>query len=106
MREPLLVLDGALCVVSASRSFHETFGTTPQESVGRSVYELAERQMGPSRRCGSCWSASCPTTRPSSGSQIDRVAPDGTARKLYLSGRRIEGGLVGDVSLILLAFER
>ena len=40
VRESLLVLDGDLRVVSASRSFYATFHTTPAETQGRLVYDL------------------------------------------------------------------
>ena len=40
VRESLLVLDGDLRVVAASRSFYATFKTTPAETVGRLVYDL------------------------------------------------------------------
>lgn len=40
VRESLLVLDGDLRVVAASRSFYATFQTTPAETQGRLVYDL------------------------------------------------------------------
>ena len=40
VRESLLVLDGNLRVVAASRSFYATFRTTPEETIGRMVYDL------------------------------------------------------------------
>ena len=40
VRESLLVLDGDLRIVSASRSFYATFQTTPEETKGRLVYDL------------------------------------------------------------------
>ncbi len=40
VRESLLVLDGNLSVIAASRSFYATFRTTPEETVGRMVYDL------------------------------------------------------------------
>jgi PAS domain-containing protein len=40
VRDPLLVLDGRLEVVAASRSFYSTFHTTPAETLGRRVYDL------------------------------------------------------------------
>ncbi len=40
IREPLLVLDGALRVRSASRSFYETFQVTPELTEGRFLGEL------------------------------------------------------------------
>ena len=44
MRDPLLVLDGGLRVVRASREFCRTFGVTPEDTEGRLVYELGNRQ--------------------------------------------------------------
>jgi two-component sensor histidine kinase len=40
VRESLLVLDGSLRVVAASRSFYVTFKTTPEETLKRMVYDL------------------------------------------------------------------
>jgi PAS domain S-box-containing protein len=40
VRDALLVLDGDLRVVSASRSFYRTFQTTPELTVGRKIYDL------------------------------------------------------------------
>ncbi|MCX7824975.1 MAG: PAS domain S-box protein, partial [Verrucomicrobiae bacterium] len=44
VREPLLVLDAGLRVVSANRSFYRVFEVKPEETVGRLVYELGNRQ--------------------------------------------------------------
>jgi PAS domain-containing protein len=38
VRDPLLILDGNLCVVRASREFYRTFGVTPETTEGRLVY--------------------------------------------------------------------
>ncbi len=40
VREPLIVLDDALCVVVASRSFYRAFAVTREETEGRPLYEL------------------------------------------------------------------
>jgi two-component sensor histidine kinase len=40
VRESLLVLDGQLRVVAASRSFYSTFRTTPEDTIGHLVYDL------------------------------------------------------------------
>ena len=40
VREPLLVLDGDLKILSANRSFYQTFKVTPGETLGRLVYGL------------------------------------------------------------------
>ena len=42
--EPLLVLDGDLKIVSANRSFYQTFKVIPSETLGRVIYDLGNRQ--------------------------------------------------------------
>ena len=44
VREPLLVLDDNLRVISANRSFYRGFRVSPEESEGRLVYELGNNQ--------------------------------------------------------------
>jgi two-component sensor histidine kinase len=44
VREPLIVLDDALRVVVASRSFYRAFVVTPQETEGRPLHELGNGQ--------------------------------------------------------------
>ena len=44
IREPLVVLDGELRIVSASRSFYETFQVTPAETERRLLYEVGQKQ--------------------------------------------------------------
>ena len=44
VREPLLVLDGDLKIISANRSFYRTFKETPSETRGKLVYDLGNRQ--------------------------------------------------------------
>ncbi len=44
VREPLVVLDDALRVVVASRSFYRAFTVTPQDTEGRLLYELGNGQ--------------------------------------------------------------
>jgi PAS domain S-box-containing protein len=44
VREPLLVLDADLRVVSTSRSFDLTFGVKPEETKGRFIYDLGNQQ--------------------------------------------------------------
>jgi two-component system CheB/CheR fusion protein len=44
MREPLLVLDTNLRIISANRSFYEMFFVTPQETEGKLIYEVDKGQ--------------------------------------------------------------
>ena len=44
VREPLIVLDGDLRVIAASRSFYRTFAAEPEETEGRLLFELGDGQ--------------------------------------------------------------
>ena len=44
IREPLVVLDNELRIVSASESFYETFQVTPAETERRLLYEVGHKQ--------------------------------------------------------------
>ena len=44
IREPLLVLDDSLKVISANRSFYKNFQVTPDETIGRFLYQLGNQQ--------------------------------------------------------------
>jgi len=44
VRDPLIVLDADLRVLTASRAFYRVFATTPEETEGRLLYELGNRQ--------------------------------------------------------------
>jgi PAS domain S-box-containing protein len=45
VREPLLVLDTDLRVISANRSFYRIFQVTPEETERKSLYDLGNRQL-------------------------------------------------------------
>lgn len=44
IREPLIVLDASLKVISANKSFYQTFKVNPKETRGRFIYDLGNRQ--------------------------------------------------------------
>ena len=44
IREPLLVLDSGLMILSANQSFYNTFKATPKETLGKSFYEIGHHQ--------------------------------------------------------------
>ncbi|MBA7632849.1 Adaptive-response sensory-kinase SasA [subsurface metagenome] len=45
VREPLVVLDGDLKIISANRSFYETFDVTPEQTEGQLLYRLGNQQQ-------------------------------------------------------------
>jgi PAS domain S-box-containing protein len=44
VREPLLVLDADLKIISANRNFYKTFKVTPGETLGSFIYDLGNKQ--------------------------------------------------------------
>jgi two-component system CheB/CheR fusion protein len=44
IREPLLVLDGHLCVITANSAFYSTFHETEQRTMGQLLYQLGNGQ--------------------------------------------------------------
>jgi len=44
VREPLVVLDSDLKILTANQSFYETFKVTPEETIGNFIYDLGNRQ--------------------------------------------------------------
>ena len=103
IREPLVVLDGDLKVVSASRSFCQVFGVSPKETKGCYLYDLGNRQ----------WEI------PKLRELLETILPQNTSfddfevehdfahigrKKMLLNARRISGK-TGETQLILLAIE-
>ena len=44
VREPLIVLDKNLKVVAASRSFYNVFKVKPEDTIGKLLYDLGNKQ--------------------------------------------------------------
>jgi PAS domain S-box-containing protein len=44
VREPLLVLNSDLKILTANISFYSTFRVTPEETIGKFIYDLGDRQ--------------------------------------------------------------
>jgi two-component system CheB/CheR fusion protein len=103
VREPLLVLDASMKVTSASRSFYETFQVKPEETVGRSIFELGDGQWDiPELR--RALTAVQVEGRAFDTFAIERQFPRVGARRLVLNGRSILGKSAKE-RMILLAME-
>lgn len=44
IREPLLVLDSGLSILTANQSFYSTFKVEPKETIGNLIYDIGNRQ--------------------------------------------------------------
>jgi two-component system CheB/CheR fusion protein len=99
--EPLIVLDGKLQVVSASRSFYQHFKVTAQETVGRRIYELGNGQWNiPALR--QLLEDLLPRKQVIEGYMVEADFPGLGSRRMVLNARRIVT-VLGNTELILLA---
>jgi two-component system CheB/CheR fusion protein len=99
--EPLLVIESALQVVSANRSFYQHFRVAPEDTVGRKVYELGDGQWDiPALR--QLLEDLLPQKRALDGYVVEHDFPGLGPRRVVLNARRIVAA-PGGTELILLA---
>ena len=104
VRGPLLVLDGALRVVRANRSFYELFQVEPSETDGRVVYELGSGQWNlPGLR--GLLDRTLRGEIGFDGFEVEREFPNLGARRMVLDARRIAMKDAGTAELIVLGIE-
>jgi two-component system CheB/CheR fusion protein len=102
VREPLIVLGPDLRIETANRSFFQMFGTSPEESLNRPVYEVGGGQFNfPRLRDLLAHVAQADSTI--EDVEIERDFERIGRKTLLLNARRIERD--GSGGLILLAFE-
>jgi PAS domain S-box-containing protein len=98
--EPLVVLDSALKVISVNCAFIEYFHVTPEETVGRQIHELGNRQWDiPELR--EALTGILSHNRAIQGFKVERDFPGIGKRKLLLNARHIVGK-TGESRAILL----
>jgi two-component system, chemotaxis family, CheB/CheR fusion protein len=103
VREPLVVLDSDLNVVSANTSFYRRFNLTPQLAERRSLFELNNRQWDiPELR--RLLEKVLPENHSFGDFTVELDSPDLGHPILLLNARRIHRGDIG-TALILLALE-
>ncbi|MDP2707686.1 MAG: PAS domain-containing protein, partial [Burkholderiales bacterium] len=99
--EPLIVLDGGLRVVSASRPFYAHFQVAAEETVGREIYDLGNGQWDiPALR--ELLENILPHDQAFEGYVVEHDFPGLGPRRMVLNARRIVTA-VGNTELILLA---
>lgn len=103
VREPLVVLDGCLQVVTASLSFYRHFSVAPDDTVGRPIYELGNRQWDiPALR--ELLETILPRDNSFEGFVVEHDFPTLGRQRVKLNARRLMGA-DDDAALILLAIE-
>ena len=103
IREPLVVLDEELKVFTANNAFLETFRAVPEDTVGRVIYDLGNRQWDvPSLR--KLLEEILPLSNSFSDYRVDHEFPQIGKRSFLLNARRLER-TTGEPGMILLAFK-
>jgi two-component system CheB/CheR fusion protein len=98
-----VVLDGRMVITSASRSFYRYFQVSPEETLGRTIFELGDRQWDiPALR--ELLETVLTRSRAFDGYRVEHLFPRIGQRSLLLNARRVVGK-DGETRLILLAFE-
>ena len=103
IREPLLVLDQDLRVVTVSRSFYEFFKVKPEETVGQLIYDLGNKQWDiPKLR--ELLETILPEKTTFDNYEVEHDFATIGRRTMLLNARQIERGM-GKERIILLAIE-
>lgn len=103
VREPLIILDADLKVVSANRAFYLTFKVAREETMGRGIYDLGNGQWDiPKLR--ELLEHVISKSSSFEGFEVELDFPSVGSKKMLLNGRRIDRK-GGRPYLILLAIE-
>ncbi len=102
VREPLIVLDNALCVKKANRAFYQTFRLTEQDTEGRVIFDLAQQAWDvPALRA--LLQKALLENRPFEGFELEAEFPRTGRKTLTMSAQRLHGGemilmSIGDIT--------
>jgi len=103
VREPLVVLDTDLRVISVNRSFCRTFNVTPEDAEGKLIYDLGNRQWNISK-LRVLLEEIIPKDNQFQDFEVEHEFPNIGHRTMLLNARQIYSKGVG-VQMILLAIE-
>jgi chemotaxis protein methyltransferase CheR len=102
IHEPLIVLDGGLRVLAASRAFYEIFRVDPEHTMGCRLYDLGDGQWNiPALRL--LLETISPEKTAMDGFEVDHDFPGVGRRTMLLNARKVNNETSPD-STILLAF--
>jgi len=104
IREPLLVLNGNLRIISANQSFYKTFLVTPQNTEGKLIYEIGDGEWN-IPKLKKLLENILPQNTKFDDYEVDHNFPSIGHRTMLLNARRIHNGDKGKTQTILLAIE-
>jgi C4-dicarboxylate-specific signal transduction histidine kinase len=103
VREPLVVLNPDLIVLTSNRSFYNTFKVTPEQTIGNFIYDLGNRQWDiPSLRV--LLEEILPQNAMFNDFEVEHEFPDIGHKIILLNARQIFRKTIGS-HIILLAME-
>ncbi|CAN5241343.1 hypothetical protein BH10PLA2_BH10PLA2_25960 [soil metagenome] len=101
VREPLLILDASLRVRSANRAFYQTFQVSPEETVGRLIYELGNGQWDiPDLR--RLLEDIVPKSSVFNDFELEHTFPIIGHRVMMLNARRLQAGSHGELLVLAM----
>jgi PAS domain S-box-containing protein len=103
VREPLVVLDNDLRVISVNRSFCQTFNVTPEDAEGKLIYDLGNRQWDISK-LRVLLEEIIPRDNQFQNFEVEHEFPTIGRRTMLLNARQIYSKGIG-AQMILLAIE-
>ena len=103
IREPLIVLDPQLNVVSANKSFFKTFKLTKTETEGKKIYKIGQESWN-INSLKNLLEEILPKNKEMKDYELEYTNPDVGHKKMLLNARRIYRGDI-KTELILLAME-
>lgn len=103
VREPLVVLNADLRILTANQSFYDTFKVTPEETIGNFIYDLGNRQWDiPKLRV--LFEEILPHDTVFNGYEVEHDFPDIGRKIIRLNARQIFRENIGS-HIILVAME-
>ena len=103
VREPLIVLDSDLRIVSVNRSFYKSFKVTPEETIGNLIYDLGNRQWD-IPRLRTLLEEILPKNNKFDDYEVEHIFSNIGHKIMLLNARRITHKEIGS-QMILLAIE-
>ncbi len=104
VRDPLIILDAEFKVISAGRSFYRIFQVNPEETVGRCLFDLGNRQWD-IPRLRELLETVLPKDTSFENMEIEHDFPIIGHRKMLLNARQIPGKTGDPTPMILLIME-
>jgi PAS domain S-box-containing protein len=103
VREPLVVLNSDLKILTANHSFYDTFKVTPEDTIGNFIYDVGNRQWDiPALRI--LFEEILPNETVFNGYEVEHDFPGIGRKTILLNGREIFRESIGS-RIILLAME-